>query len=79
MHLGLATWWIASSALRGGRNVEMAITPDRVREIFKGLENGDGADFFESVAEDVDWTVMGTHPLAGHYRSKKDSGRRAPG
>jgi uncharacterized protein len=23
------------------------------------------------VAEDVDWTVMGTHPLAGRYLSKK--------
>jgi hypothetical protein len=49
----------------------MAITADRVREIFKGLEKGDGAAFFEHVAEDVDWTVMGTHPLAGHYLSKK--------
>ena len=36
----------------------MAITSDRVREIFKGLENGDGAAFFERVADDVDWTVM---------------------
>jgi uncharacterized protein len=50
----------------------MAITSSRVREIFKGLESGDGADFFTHVAEDVDWTVMGTHPLAGHYRSKSD-------
>ena len=50
----------------------MAITPNRVREIFKGLENGDGAAFFKQVADDVDWTVMGTHPLAGRYRSKKD-------
>jgi len=49
----------------------MTITPDRVREIFKGLENGDGSGFFEKVADDVDWTVMGTHPLAGDYRSKK--------
>ena len=49
----------------------MAITSDRVREIFKGLENGDGAAFFEWVSDDVDWIVMGTHPLAGHYRSKK--------
>jgi hypothetical protein len=48
----------------------MTITPDRVREIFKGLENGDGAAFFEQVADDVDWTVMGTHPLAGRYPSK---------
>ena len=49
----------------------MAIAPERVREIFKGLETGDGAAFFEHVADDVDWTVMGTHPLAGHYQSKK--------
>ena len=49
----------------------MAITSDRVREIFKGLENGDGAAFFECVADDVDWIVMGTHPLAGHYPSKR--------
>ena len=50
----------------------MAVTPDFVREIFKGLEEGDGAAFFIHVADDVDWTVMGTHPLAGHYRSKAD-------
>jgi ketosteroid isomerase-like protein len=49
----------------------MTITPDRVREIFKGLENGDGDAFFEHVAVDVDWMVMGSHPLAGHYRSKR--------
>ena len=49
----------------------MAITLDRVRDIFKGLEDGDGAAFFKHVADDVDWTVMGTHPLAGHYLSKK--------
>jgi uncharacterized protein len=49
----------------------MAITADRVREIFKGLESGDGSIFFKHVAEDVDWIVMRTHPLAGHYLSKK--------
>jgi ketosteroid isomerase-like protein len=50
----------------------MTIAPDRVREIFQGLESGDGDGFFAHVADDVDWTVMGTHPLAGHYRSKAD-------
>ena len=50
----------------------MAITPDRVREIYKGLEGGNGAAFFKHVAGDVDWTAMGTHLLASHYRSKKD-------
>jgi hypothetical protein len=49
----------------------MGITSDGVREIFKGLENGDGATFFEHVADNVDWIVEGTHPLAGHYRSKQ--------
>ena len=49
----------------------MEITSASVREIFKGLENGDGAAFFEHVAEHVDWIVEGTHPLAGHYLSKK--------
>jgi ketosteroid isomerase-like protein len=50
----------------------MTITLEYVREIFRGLENGDGASFFKHVADDVDWTVMVTHPLAGHYRSKSD-------
>jgi hypothetical protein len=49
----------------------MAITADRVREIFKGLESGDGSAFFDHVADNVDWIVEGTHPLAGHYLSKK--------
>ena len=49
----------------------MGITSDSVREIFKGLENGDGAAFFAHVADNVDWIVEGTHPLAGHYFSKK--------
>ena len=35
----------------------MAITSESVREIFKGLENGDGAAFFEHVADNVDWIV----------------------
>ena len=50
----------------------MAVEADFVRKIFAGLEHGDGAAFFSHVADDVDWTVMGTHPLAGHYKSKAD-------
>jgi len=49
----------------------MTFTPDRIREIFKSLEIRDAASFFEHVADNVDWTVMGTHPLAGHYDSKE--------
>ena len=48
------------------------ITEAYVRELFKGLEQGDGASFFEHVDDKVDWIVEGTHPLAGHYKSKAD-------
>jgi uncharacterized protein len=48
------------------------ITEADVRKIFKGLEQGDGASFFEHVDDKVDWIVEGTHPLAGHYKSKSD-------
>jgi len=50
----------------------MAVDAGLVRKIFAGLEDGDGAAFFSHVADDVDWIVMGTHPLAGHYTSKSD-------
>ena len=48
----------------------MSLDEQTVRRIFAGLEHGDGDAFFSHVADDVDWTVMGTHPLAGHYNSK---------
>jgi uncharacterized protein len=46
------------------------VTVARVRDIFKSLEAGDGDEFFTHVADEVDWTVEGTHPLAGHYQGK---------
>ena len=43
-----------------------------VAEVFHNLEvKGQAPKFLEKVADDVDWTVKGTHPLAGHYTSKK--------
>lgn len=50
----------------------MSLTLTWVRDLFKSLETGDGNEFFAHVADDVDWTVEGTHPLAGHYHSKAD-------
>jgi ketosteroid isomerase-like protein len=50
----------------------MAFSRDYVAELFRYLETGDGASFFDHVADNVDWIVNGTHPLAGHYRSKKE-------
>jgi ketosteroid isomerase-like protein len=39
--------------------------------VFEGLARGSSESFFRHVADDVDWTVMGTHPLAGRYRTKE--------
>lgn len=50
----------------------MPVALSQVRDIFKNLETGDGNRFFGYVADNVDWTVEGTHPLAGHYHSKAD-------
>jgi hypothetical protein len=50
----------------------MAIDAETVRRIFAQLESGSGDAFFAHVADDVDWTVQGTHPLAGRYRSKQE-------
>lgn len=47
------------------------INAESVRAIFAHLEHG-YETFFTHVAEEVDWTVHGTHPLAGHYRSKSE-------
>jgi hypothetical protein len=54
------------------RSAFMKITLGFVRKVFKGLEEGNGEALFKHVSESVDWTVMGTHPLAGHYLGKKD-------
>jgi uncharacterized protein len=50
----------------------MPVTAEYVRQIFNGLEEGDGSSFFDHVDDKVDWIVEGTHPLAGHYQSKID-------
>ena len=48
------------------------LTTAYVHKIFRNLESGDGQGFFDHVVDDVDWIVEGTHPLAGHYKSKSD-------
>ncbi len=50
----------------------MAITEEFVRGVFAHLETGDREGFMANVADNVDWTVMGTHPLGGRYRSKAE-------
>ena len=50
----------------------MTVQASYVKSLFANLENGKSGAFFEHVADDVDWTVMGTHPLAGTYHTKAD-------
>ncbi|MSO76384.1 MAG: nuclear transport factor 2 family protein [Alphaproteobacteria bacterium] len=48
----------------------MSVSEAQVRAIFRNMETGNRPGFLAGVHDDVDWTVLGTHPLAGHYTSK---------
>jgi len=48
------------------------ITQEQVAALFAHLESGNADAFFQHVADNVDWTVMGTHPLAGTYHNKQE-------
>lgn len=50
----------------------MPLTKEYVEKLFRNLSNGNSRTFFENVADDVQWTVTGTHPMAGLYKSKSD-------
>src|SRR5215212_4057770 len=50
----------------------MTVQASYVKSLFDNLEDGESSAFFEHVADDVNWTVMGTHPLAGTYQTKAD-------
>ena len=53
--------------------LEEITTPLALTQIqnIKKLESNEGA-FFAHTADNVDWIVEGTHPLAGHYHSKAE-------
>lgn len=61
----------ADQDLLKGILMNSKITAEWVQTLFANLEHGYEA-FFAHVAEDVDWTVFGSHPLAGHYCSKNE-------
>jgi uncharacterized protein len=50
----------------------MSLTIEYVNRLFEKLSTGNASAFFDNVADGVHWTVMGTHPLAGVYKSKED-------
>jgi ketosteroid isomerase-like protein len=39
---------------------------------FAAYERGDSQPLFDAVADDVQWTIRGTHPLSGTYHSKQE-------
>jgi uncharacterized protein len=47
------------------------LTQDYVRTLFASLESGKSDEFFRYVIPAVNWTVMGTHPLAGTYHDRE--------
>ncbi len=47
-------------------------TREFVINLFSNLEHGRREIFFQHVADNVCWQVMGTHPLAGVYHSKEE-------
>jgi ketosteroid isomerase-like protein len=72
--------WVHGGALGHGgiRRCEAVVAAlsnmdrESVIALFRNLENPTThARFFEHVADDVDWTVEGTHPLAGRYLGKQ--------
>ena len=48
------------------------VTKQEAENLFQLLESTENNLFFDKVSDDVSWTVMGTHPLAGTYHSKQD-------
>lgn len=49
----------------------MSLSVEKIKKLFSYLEDGNSMEFFNHVADNVTWTVMGTHPLAGFYNSKQ--------
>jgi uncharacterized protein len=50
----------------------MTIASETVSTIFAKLSSEEPEAFFQHVADDAQWTVLGTHPLAGLYTSKHE-------
>lgn len=50
----------------------MPLDAQYVTDLFSLLAGGHQDKFMAHVAENVNWTIMGTHPAAGRYTSKED-------
>ena len=43
---------------------------DQIATVFAHLTGGNFTAFLTNVVPNVDWTIMGTHPLAGRYHNR---------
>jgi ketosteroid isomerase-like protein len=59
--------------LRTKEDLVMTSIRDDRADLFSKLESpATQPQYWARVADDVDWTVEGTHPLAGRYRTKQE-------
>ncbi|KAF2158838.1 hypothetical protein M409DRAFT_30710 [Zasmidium cellare ATCC 36951] len=47
-------------------------SPDEIQALFNNMASGNYDAFYARVSPNVDWTVLGTHPCAGRYKTLKD-------
>lgn len=69
----LSTFVVATTdSYRCTPSTERTTYPDKcyIAKIFGYLNSGNSSEFFDQVAPDVHWTLMGTHPLAGDYHNR---------
>lgn len=45
---------------------------DEIHKLFNNMASGNYDAFYERVSPNVDWTVLGTHPCAGRYKTLKE-------
>lgn len=45
---------------------------DEIHKLFNNMASGNYDAFYARVSPNVDWTVLGTHPCAGRYKTLKD-------
>ena len=48
------------------------LTHEDVRVLFDYWKTGESDKFMDRLVDDIHWTVMGSHPLAGEFHNKAD-------
>jgi len=72
LHLVTFIFFISAIPARVAATTNSTLYPtqSQIAETFNYLATGNYTAFFSQVAPNVNWTVMGTHPLAGQYNNR---------